>query len=157
MRARLLVLVVIGLIALWVACLPSCVPPSEPAACTAESFCEEVNARYKADIGVIVASMNSCEERADCVSAVPTLGCPDQATWLTTCPQGIRADALETFDDEVAALEATYCESCDLECHHDDEVACSAPIAKCIDGRCVVEFAEDFQVRSSPSPSPHAR
>lgn len=146
MRARLAVLIAIGLLAALVACLPSCTPAEdEPIDCTAENLCEDVNQRYTSDIDAIVESMNSCETRDDCTSAIPTLGCPEQATWLTTCAQGVRADSVDAFHAEVDGLGPTYCGDCDLECHHDDEFACTAPIAKCIEGRCVVEFAEDVQ------------
>lgn len=111
--------------------------------CNAENLCEEVNRRYQDAIDEVVAQMNTCEVREDCTHAVPTLGCDAQATWLTTCAQGIRADAVQTFEQEVAALEPEFCDECDLECHHDDEFSCTAPIAKCIEGRCVVEFMED--------------
>ena len=146
MRSRLVVFLVIGFAAVVVACLPSCVADTANVdVCDPQTLCEEVNAEYKRDIETIVASINSCEVREDCTSAVPTLGCPDQATWLTTCPQGIRADAVNSFDAEVAALSDRYCGECELECHHDDELSCTAPIAKCLEGRCVVEFAEDVE------------
>ena len=144
MRTRLIVLLCIGLLAALVACLPSCTSGSEPIDCTAENLCEDVNARYKQDIETLVAERNTCEVREDCTTVVPTLGCDEQATWLTTCAQAVRTDELQNFETEVAALGSVYCGECDLECHHDDEFACTAPIAKCIDGVCVVEFAEDL-------------
>lgn len=112
--------------------------------CAEAQRCEQVNEAYKTEIETVVAQMNSCEVREDCTSIVPTLGCDEQATWLTTCAQGVRADQADAFRTAVSDLEPQFCDGCDLECHHDDERACTAPIAKCIEGRCVVEFAEDL-------------
>ena len=117
--------------------------PEEALDCQSASLCEEVNTRYSRKIDTIVETMNSCERREDCTSAVPTLGCPNQATWLTTCAQGIRADSVADFQADVDALGDQFCSECDLECHHDDEFSCTAPIAKCEEGRCVIEFMED--------------
>lgn len=111
--------------------------------CSREDLCEEVNHRYRAEVESLVETMNTCEVRQDCTSVVPTLGCDQQATWLTTCAQGVRADQAAAFEAAVQDLESQFCTECDLECHHDDELACTAPIAKCEDGRCVVEFMED--------------